>query len=237
MGCKFDLRAGFFTQYKTHSRVNGFQGSHVSGWRHGFMGEYIAIGSLVYQVTPRPSIMYQRYPQSCVIPVSVFQVLRDHLQWWTNFSSLKEGPLLRQKEHNLLLFVDAFFKGWDAQLMHQTAIGLWYHEESRLHINRVTSFRIIRQSASESKSVDFHRQFISGCLSEQAGRYPLSGNLCLNLENQGLGECQEVSDSTKTHPRVSASILPDSLSRKDMMIQIERFLNHMFNHVLSQICH
>ena len=97
--------------------------------------------------------MYHRYPQACDIPVSV---LRDHLQWWTNFSSLKEGPLLDQKEHNLLL-LDAFFKGWDAQLWHQTASGLLYHGESRLHINRVTTLRIIQRSDLDSKSVDFHR--------------------------------------------------------------------------------
>ena len=90
-------------------------------------------------------------------------------------SSLKEGPLLSQEVHNLLLFLHAFFRGWDVQLWHQTASGLGYHEESRLHINRVTSFRIIWKSDSDSKSVDFHRQFFSGFLSEQVGRYPLSG--------------------------------------------------------------
>ena len=101
------------------------------------------------------------------------------------------------------LFIDAVSKGWDAQLRHQTASGLWYHEESRLHFNRAPSFRIIRKLASESNSVDFHRQLISGCLFELVGRYPLSGNVCLNLENQSLYECQEDSDSVKTHPRVS----------------------------------
>ena len=89
------------------------------------------------------------------------------------------GPLLHKKEHNFLLFIDAFFKGWDVQLWHQIASGLWYHEESRFHINRVTSFRIIRKSDLDSKSVDFHRQFVSGFLSEQAGRYPLSGMCAL----------------------------------------------------------
>ena len=81
------------------------------------------------------------------------------------------GPLLHQKEHNLLLFLDALFKGWDAQLWHQRASGLWYHRESRLHINRVTSFRIIRKSDSDSKSVDFNRQFISGFLNKQGGTH------------------------------------------------------------------
>ena len=96
--------------------------------------------------------MYKGYLQSCDIPVFCSQVLRDHLQWWTNFSSLKEGPLLHPEGHNLLQFLDVFFKGWDAQLLHQTASGLWYHEESRLHISRVASFRIFRKSDSDSKT-------------------------------------------------------------------------------------
>ena len=103
------------------------------------------------------------------------QVLRDHLQWWNDFSNLQELPLLHHQEHNLLLLLDAFFKGWDAQLWHQTASGLLYHEGSRLHINRATTFRIIWRSDSDSESVDFPRYFFSGFLSEQVGRYPLSG--------------------------------------------------------------
>ena len=53
--------------------------------------------------------------------------------------------------------LDAFFKGWDAQLWHQTASGLLYHEGSRLHIDRATTFRIIWRSDSDSESVDFPR--------------------------------------------------------------------------------
>ena len=119
--------------------------------------------------------MYHRYPSFVISQFFCSQVLRDHLQWWTDFSSLKEVPPLNQKEHNLLVLLDAFFKGWDAQLWHHTASGLFYQEESRLHINRATTFRILWKSDSDSKSVDFHRQFFSGFLSEQVGRYPLPG--------------------------------------------------------------
>ena len=116
------------------------------------------------------------------------QVLRD-LQWWNDFSILQELPLLHLKEHNLLLLLDAFFKGWDAQLWHQTASGLLYHEGSRLHINRATTFRIIWRSDSDSESVDFPRYFFSGFLSEQVGRYPLSGMCFSYLKNHSLDEC------------------------------------------------
>ena len=53
-----------------------------------------------------------RYPQSLDIPVPVSQVLKQHLQWWTNLSNLRRGSPLHQKEHSLLLFTDASLKGW-----------------------------------------------------------------------------------------------------------------------------
>ena len=74
------------------------------------------------------------------------------------------------------------------------------HKHSRAK-GSLSSFKIIRKSASKSKSADFHRQLFSGCLSEQAGRYPLSGNVCPDLENHGLGKCQGNPDSGKTHSR------------------------------------
>ena len=76
------------------------------------------------------------------------------------------------------------------------------HFHSRAN-NSVFSFIIVQNSPLELKFVDFHSQFISGCLSEQAWMHPLSGNVCLNLENRGLNECQEESDSVKTHSRES----------------------------------
>ena len=61
----------------------------------------------------------------------------------------------------------------------------------------VVSLKMIQKSVSESISVDFHRQFISGCLYEQPG------NMYLNLKNHGLDECKEDSDSGKVHSRES----------------------------------
>ena len=60
--------------------------------------------------------------------------------------------------------------------------------------------QMIQKSASESRSVDFHRQFISGCQYEQPGRHPLSGNMYLDLRNRGLDEFQDDSDSGKCIP-------------------------------------
>ena len=76
------------------------------------------------------------------------------------------------------------------------------HKHSRAK-SSISSFKIIRKSASESKSADFHRQLFSGCLSEQTGRHPFSRNVCPNLENYGLDKCQGDPDSGKTHSRES----------------------------------
>ena len=76
------------------------------------------------------------------------------------------------------------------------------HKHSRAK-GSFSSFKIIQKSASKSKSADFHRQLLSGCLSEQAGSYPLSGNVCPDMENHSLDECQGNPDSGKTHSRES----------------------------------
>ena len=39
--------------------------------------------------------------------MAIWLYRRKHFQWWTDFSSLKEVPLLHHKEHNLLLLLDA----------------------------------------------------------------------------------------------------------------------------------
>ena len=76
------------------------------------------------------------------------------------------------------------------------------HKHSRAK-SSISSFKIIRKSASESKSADFHRQLFSGCLSEQAGRHPFSRYVCPNLENHDLDKCQGNPDSGKIHSRES----------------------------------
>ena len=77
----------------------------------------------------------------------------------------------------------------------------------------VVSYKRIQKSASKSRSVDFHRQFFSGCLYEQAGRQPLSGNLCLNLKSHGLDECQGIQIQAKCIPG-NLNVLTDFMSKE-----------------------
>ena len=88
---------------------------------------------------------------------------------------------------------------------------------------------MIQKSTSESKSVDLHRQLISGCLYEQPGRHPLSGNMYINLKNHGLDKCQDDSDSGKVHPRES-QCSSRFLVQRDKVFQTKGAMNHqVFN--------
>ena len=225
LGYKFDLRVGlvFPTQKKidrllektvfmlespqtSPRKLMSLIGSMAS------MEKTIPLGRLHMRPLQWYLKTYWRYPQSLDIPVPVSQVLKQHLQWWTNLSKLRRGSPLHQKEHNLLLFTDASLKGWGGSF--KASHSQWSvesggvktsHKHSRAK-SSVSSFKIIRKTSSKSKSADSHRQFVSGCLSQQAGRYPLSGDVCTNLENHGLDECQGNPDSGRTYSRESQCV-------------------------------
>ena len=222
LGYKFDLRVGlvFPTQKKIdcllEKTVTMLEASRTSPrmimsliGSMASMEKTIPLGRLHMRPLQWYLKTHWRYPQSLDIPVPVSQVLSDHLQWWTNLSNLRGGSPLHQKEHNLLLFTDASLKRLGCSL--KPSHSQWSvesggvkasHKHSRAK-SSVSSFKIIQKSASESKSADFHRQLFSGCLSEQAGRHPLSGNVFPNLENHGMDKCQGNPDSGETYSRES----------------------------------
>ena len=140
--------------------------------------------------------MYQRYPQSCDIPVFCSQGSFSVVDQLFRFEG---GPLLHQKEHNLL-FIDAFFKGWDAQLWHQTASGLWYHEESRLHIKRVTS-SFVSQIWILNLLISTDSSLVVSYLNKQEGSHFQE---CVPLSEESfLGRMPGGSDSGRSLPRES----------------------------------
>ena len=222
LGCKFDLRVGLV--FPTQSKIDRLLEKTVSMLESpqtsprklmsligsmASMEKTIPLGRLHMRPLQWYLKTHWRYPQSLYIPVPVSQVLKQHLQWWTNLSNLRRGSPLHQKECNLLLFTDASLKGWGGSF--RASHSQWSvesggvktsHKHSRAK-SSVSSFKIIRKSASESKSADFHRQLFSGCLCEQTGRHPFSRNVCPNLENHGLDKCQGDPDSGKTHSRES----------------------------------
>ena len=148
LGYKFDLRVGlaFPTQKKIdrllEKIVSMVKASQISPRElmlligsMASMEKTIPLGHLHMRQLQWYLKTHWRYPQSLDIPVPVSQVLKNHLQWWTNLSNLRRGSPLHQKEHNLLLFTYASLKVWGARLKHHTARGLWNQVESRLHIN------------------------------------------------------------------------------------------------------
>ena len=176
-----------------------------------------------------------RYSQSLDIPVPVSQVLKDHLQWWTNLLHLRGSPL-HQKEHNLL-FRDASLKGWGAHLTHHTASGLWNLVESRLHINILE----LKPVFLALKSFENHllnnnlliyteNSSVVAYLNKQGG----TQEMCAQIWRIMVWAYARGIQIQAKHIPGNLYVLADSLLRKDKVIQTEWALNHQ---VFNQICH
>ena len=182
---------------------------------------------------------HRRYPQFLDIPVPVSQVLKQHLQWWTNLSNLRRGSPLHQKECNFLLFTDASLKGWGAHLEHHTASGLWNQVESRLHINilelkavflALKSFE--NQLLNQNLLISTDNSSVVAYLNKQGGTH--SQEMCaLIWRIMAWTNARGIQIRAKHIPG-NLNVLADSLSKKDKVIQTEWALNHR---VFNQICH
>ena len=179
--------------------------AHVTDWKHGFNGEDYTIGSSAYEATPMvpkdtlevPSI--SGYPSTCV-PGSqtASSVVDQSFEPEEGFPTSSEGVQSPSVHRCFPKGLGCSFKASHSQWSVESGGVKASHKHSRAK-SSLSSFKIIRKSASQSKSTDFHRQFVSGCLSQQAGRYPLSGNVCPNMEDHGLGKCLGNPDSGKTY--------------------------------------
>ena len=252
LGYKFDLRVGlvFPTQKKidcllekTVSMLKATQtyprelmsliGSMAS------MEKTIPLGHLHMRPLQWYLKTHWRYPQSLDIPVPVSQVLKQHLQWWTNLSNLKRGFPLHQNEHNLLLFTDASLKGWGAHLNHHTASGLWNQVESKLHINILELKAVFLALKSfenhllnQNLLISTDNSSVVAYLNKQGGTH--SQEMCaLIWRIMAWTNARGIQIRAKHIPG-NLNMLADSLSRKDKVIQTEWALNHQ---VLNQICH
>ena len=143
------------------------------------------------------------YPSTCV-PGSQTEspVVDQSLELEEGFPTSSEGAQSPSIHRCFPKRLGGSFKASHSQWSVESGGVKTSHKHSRAK-SSVSSFKIIRKSASESKSADFHRQLFSGCLAEQAGRHPFSRNVCPNLENHGLDKCQGNPDSGKTHSRES----------------------------------
>ena len=110
LGYKFDLRVGLL--YPTQKKIDRLLEKTVSMLKAtqtsprelmsligsmASMEKTVPLGRLHVRPLQWYLKTHWRYPQSLDIPVPVSQVLKQHLQWWTNLSNLRRGsPLIRR---------------------------------------------------------------------------------------------------------------------------------------------
>ena len=218
LGYKFDLRFSNSKENRSPSRKDSFhvesysnisKGAHVTDWEHGFNGEDCTIGSSAYEAStmvPQDTLEVSSvsgYPSTSVSgSKTASSVVDQSLEPDEGFPTSSEGVQSPSIHRCFPKRLGGSFRASHSQWSVESGGVKTSHKHSRAK-SSISSFKIIRKSASESKSADFHRQLFSGCLSEQTGRHPLSRNVCLNLENHGLDKCQGDPDSGKTHSRES----------------------------------
>ena len=240
LGYKFDLRVGLV--FPTQSKINRLLEKTVSMLESpqtsprklmsligsmASMEKTIPLGRLHMRPLQWYLKTHWRYPQSLDIPVSVSQVLKQHLQWWTNLSNLR-GSIHR-----------CFPKRLGAHLEHHTASGLWNQVESRLHINILelkTVFLALKsfenQLLNQNLLISTDNSSVVAYLNKQGGTH--SQEMCaLIWRIMAWTNARGIQIRAKHIPG-NLNVLADSLSRKDKVIQTEWVLNHR---VFNQICH
>ena len=150
-----------------------------------------------------------QFPQSLDKVVPISQLIKDHLAWWMDPQNLLKGSNLHQKEHNILMFTDASEKGWGAHLNNCTVSGFWQPSEKDFHINILELKAVFSSSETFSRtikaknSIGFFRQLNCGLLYQQGRRHSLLRNVCFDVENSGLVQCQGDPDQGQTYSRES----------------------------------
>ena len=195
--------------FHVESYSNISNGAHVTDWEHGFNGEDCIIGSSAYETStmvPQDTLEVSSvsgYPSTSVSgSKTASSVVDQSLEPEEGFPTSSEGVQSPSIHRCFPKRLGGSFRASHSQWSVESGGVKTSHKHSRAK-SSISSFKIIRKSASESKSADFHRQLFSGCLSEQTGRHPFSRNVCPNLENYGLDKCQGDPDSGKTHSRES----------------------------------
>ena len=150
-----------------------------------------------------------QFPQSLDKVVPISQLIKDHLAWWMDPQNLLKGSNLHQKEHNMLMFTDASEKGWGAHLNNCTVSGFWQPSEKDLHINILEmkavflALKHFQGQLRQKISVGFLRQLNCGLIYQQGRRHSLLRNVCFDVENSGMVQCQGDPYKSQTYPRES----------------------------------
>ena len=122
--------------------------------------------------------------------------------------NLLRGSNLHQKEHNMLMFTDASEKSWGAHLNNCTVSGVWQLSERNLHINILelkAVFLALKhfQGQLRQKIVLVSSDNSTVVSYQQGRRHSLLRNVCFDVENSGMVQCQGDPYKSQTYPRES----------------------------------
>ena len=167
--------------------------ARVTAWGHVFHGEDSSFGSNPYEAV---SVVSE--DQLAVSPaldkiVPISQLIKDHLAWWMDPQNVLKGSNLHQKEHNMLMFTDASEKGWGPleQLYCKWGLAAIRKRLAYQYFRAESCFSKTFSKTIEAKNrASFFRQLNCDLLYQQGRRHSLLRNVCPDVENSGMVECQ-----------------------------------------------
>ena len=149
-----------------------------------------------------------QFPQSLDKIVPISQLIKDHLAWWMDPQNILKGSNLHQREHNMLMFTDASEKGWGAHLSNCTISGVWQQSEKDFHINILELKAVFLALKHFQKQLWQKIVLVSSDNStvvsyQQGRRHSLLRNVCFDVENSGMVQCQGDPYQSQTYSRES----------------------------------
>ena len=123
--------------------------------------------------------------------------------------NLLKGLNLHQKEHNVLMFTDASEKGWGGpleQLYYKRVLATIRKKLAYQYFGAESCFsspETFSRTIKAKNSVGFFRQLNCGLLHQQGRRHSLLRNVCFDVENSGMVQCQGDPYQSQTYPRES----------------------------------
>ena len=181
-----------------------------------------------------------KYPQSLDIQIPCSEILKRHLTWWKDPNNVLVGCPLHAEEHNLLLFTDAFDKGWGAHLGNLTVSGIWSDTETSLHVN-ILELKAVFLAINSFQThllnmrvlVVSDNATVVSYLNKQGGTHSLE--MCLMIWCL-MAFCNPRAIFLRArHIQGCVNVIADSLSRSYKMIQTEWSIHPKVFQMICQI--
>ena len=132
-----------------------------------------------------------------------------HLAWWMDPQNVLKGSNLHQREHSMLMITDASEKGWGGPLeqlyckwglaaIRKRLACQYFRAESCF-----SSPKTFSKTIEASNCASFFRQLNCGLLYQQGRRHSLLRNVCFDVENSGMVQCQGDPYQSQTYSKES----------------------------------